>query len=329
LLGKFDSDIAKVFGKFKSRLSLTEDPIYDSAFFEQYSIPSVPHYIWIDEEGVIQALTGPNELNAASLDRFIAGQPVSSPDFEKKIKFDDARLLLVNGNGGTDTNFLFRSILSKWDPAQASYSPKKLAYSNKGHFFQALHLTVTDLYRYAYLGWFNWTTKDSVYGKFYPSPVLIGDESKIRDSSYYNYSFSTRVTDSGNYLLRRALRNDLATYFGYEAMVTERNMACWKLVALPNFEKTLKSKFNVQHFSTSYSKIDYQHVAISSVIDLLILSKPDDYPIINATGIDFPIDLSCNAVVYDRESMVNALRKVGLDLILSEQPMRVLLLLKK
>jgi thiol-disulfide isomerase/thioredoxin len=46
LLGKEDRDIRKVFDKFKSKMSLNFDPVYDSAFFDTYSIPFLPHYIW-------------------------------------------------------------------------------------------------------------------------------------------------------------------------------------------------------------------------------------------------------------------------------------------
>jgi len=329
LLGKEDRDIRKVFDKFKSKMSLNFDPVYDSAFFDTYSIPFLPHYIWVDENGVIRAITGPDELNPTNFERFIAGLPIITKGVITKQKFDDSKLFLVNGNGGPDTGFLFRSVLSRWDKSQSTSYPKHLKYSAKGNFFQALSVTVSDLYMYAFLEWAWWDTRDTVYGKIYPVPVGFGKETLADKSPRYSYSFSTSLPDSGNTLLRRALRNDLATYFGHEAMVVDRMMPCWKLIAMPKAKERLKSRYQQTKYSGSYTSINFQCVNISTVIDLLLSSKQDDYPYVNATGIDYPIDLSFEAVLYDRESVVNALRKIGLDLVLSEQSMQVLLLQRR
>lgn len=329
LLGKDDQDIKKVFAKFKSKLSLKFEPVYDSAFFNTYSIPFLPHYIWLDENGITQATTGTDELNPTNFERFIAGLPLITKGETTKQKFDDSKLFLVNGNGGPDTGFIFRSVLSRWDKSQSTNYPKKLQYSKKGNFFQALNVTIADLYKYAFLDWAWWDTRDTVYGKIYPVPIVLGRETYLDKLPRYNYSFSTALLDSGNALLQKALRNDLATYFGHEAMVVDRMMPCWKLIALPNAKEKLKSRYIQTKYSGSYTSINFQYVNISTVIDLLLSSKQDDYPYVNATGIDYPIDLSFEAVLYDRESVVNALRKIGLDLVLSEQSMRVLLLQRR
>ncbi len=329
LLGKEDLDIRKVFDKFKSKMSLNFDPVYDSAFFDTYSIPFLPHYIWLDENGVTQATTGTDELNPTNFERFIAGLPIITKREITKQKFDDSKLFLVNGNGGPDTGFLFRSVLSRWDKTQSTSYPKHLQYSAKGNFFQALSVTVADLYMYAFLEWAWWDTRDTAYGKIYPVPIVLGRETYLDKLPRYNYSFSTTLLDSGNALLRKALRNDLATYFGYEAMVVNRLMPCWKIIAMPNAKERLKSRYQQTKYSGSYTSINFQCVNISTVLDLLLLSKQDNYPYIDATGIDYPVDLSLETVIYDRESVINALRSIGLDLVLSEQPMQVLLLQKR
>lgn len=329
MLGKKDRDIKAIFEKFKSKLSLTLEALYDSAFFEQYKIPAFPHYIWLDENGIVQTTTGPDELNLMFLERFIAGFPIPQDEVISKQIFDDSKLFLVNGNGGPDTGFLFRSVLSRWTKNQSTSYPRHLQYSRKGNFFQALSVTVADLYMYAFLEWAWWDTRDSVYGKIYPVPVVLGRETHLDKSPRYNYSFSTTLPDSGNLLLRRALQNDLATYFGYEAMVVNRLMPCWKLIAMPNAKERLKSRYQQTKYSGSYTSINFQCVNISTVLDLLLLSKQDNYPYIDATGIDYSVDLSLETVIYDRESVINALRSIGLDLVLSEQPMQVLLLQKR
>jgi len=112
MLGKKDRDIKAIFEKFKSKLSLTLVALYDSAFFEQYKIPAFPHYIWLDENGIVQTTTGPDELNPMFLERFIAGFPIPQDEVISKQIFDDSKLFLATFNGGTDTGFLFRTFLS-------------------------------------------------------------------------------------------------------------------------------------------------------------------------------------------------------------------------
>lgn len=329
MLGKKDKDIKKIFDKFKAKYSLTLEALYDSTFFERYKVPAFPYYIWLDEKGIVKAVTGTDELNSMNFERFISGSPIITEGTVSKQTFDNSQLLLVNGNGGSDTSFLFRSVLCRWNKTQSTNYPKQLQYSTKGNFFQALNVTMVDLYKYAFLDWAWWGVKDTIYGKTYPVPIEFGEEAQLYKLPRYSYSFSTSLPDSENVLLRRSLRNDLATYFGYEAKVESRMMPCWKIVAMPSAKDKLRSRYQQKKYSESYTSINFQNVHISTVIDLLLLSKQDDYPLIDATGIDYPIDLSFEAVLYDRESVVNALRSIGLDLVLSEQKMQVLLLRKK
>lgn len=53
-----------------------------------------------------------------------------------------------------------------------------------------------------------------------------------------------------------------------------------------------------------------------------------EFPIVNLTGIDYPIDLTLHANLSDVESLRSALQENGLDLKLQEQEIPVLVLKK-
>lgn len=328
LVGEEDGVIRKVYEKFRQRFSLSFDVIYDSSFFRYYDIPFVPLYVWLDESGIVKAVTGPDEITADNIEAFVHDRLTFMPFKEAPVTFDDAELLLIGGNGGADTSFLFRSLLSLWNRTQPTIYPARLDYSVHGRFFQALNVSLADLYRYAYFGWARWTCRDSVYGKYYPVPFYLDDDSAAFADVRYNYSFKGLPGDSLQTLLRKALCNDLATYFGYEAMITTRNMPCWKLILLPGAGDQLKSRYKTRSMTGSFAGIDYRHVTVSSVIDLFYFIRQDEYPILNATGIDFPIDISIDAVMTDRESVRKELVKAGLDLVPGEHEIQVLLLKK-
>jgi thiol-disulfide isomerase/thioredoxin len=329
LIGDDDPDIRKVYERFKVKFSLDLKVLYDSTLFSRYSLGSVPRYIWLDENGIIQAVTGTDELNEKYIERFISEMPMDLKRPVAKQNFDNSRLLLSNGNGGPDSSFLFRSVLSLWNESQPNSYPASLNYSKNGAFFQVLNVSIADLYRYAYFGWAWWSMKDSVYGRLYSTPVVLGNDSIISGNKKYNYSFKSNVNGSDKKTLQTALRNDLATYFGYEVQVVERLMPCWKLIVTSQAKENLRSKMQNRKMTGSYTTVNYQRVPISAVIELFTFSRQDNAPIIDATGIDFPVDIFFEAVLYDREAVIHALRKYGLDLIPGETSMKVLLLQKK
>src|SRR5690606_19910961 len=103
------------------------------------------------------AVTGPDEITADNIEAFVHGRLTFMPFKEAPVTFDDAELLLIAGNGGADTSFLFRSLLSLWNRTQPTIYPARLDYSVHGRFFQALDVSLADLYRYAYFGLARWT----------------------------------------------------------------------------------------------------------------------------------------------------------------------------
>ena len=324
LIGHKDKDIEKIYNRFKMKFGYTMDVVYDSVLFKKYDLPSMPFCIWIDGKGIVQATTGTENVDSASVEKFIAGKPFRI----EKADIDITKPFLVNGNSGPDSNFLYKSVLARWDNTQPAIYPLTLQFSKHGKFFQAFNVSADDLYRYAYFGRPYWTHKSAAYSELLRPPVRIGKDTAAFQDIRFNYVFITTSNNADSLFLQRALQNDLSTYFGYAGRVVRMNAPCWKLVVLPGGKERLRSKYQQKSFNGSYTSVDYRGVAISHVLDLLLSSREDEFPIIDASGIDFPVDFNLEASLYDRESVVQALRLAGLDLVKSETPMKVILLEK-
>jgi thiol-disulfide isomerase/thioredoxin len=289
LLGQKDKEIDKIFRRFRDRFSLSLDVVYDSAFFKKYQLPGFPFYIWIDEKGIVQAATGSDELHEANLASFMRGKPVIPASDPYNI--DPVDPALTFGRSEEDSAFLFRSKLGLARKGELSYYPQRLTYSmNNKKTFLATGVTVDDLYRYAYFGIARWLVKDPEYSKLYHPPVRLGGKSNTAGLKL-NYLFQTNEEDRNGNLLQRALQNDLATYFGYEVLVTQMRVPCWKLVALPGAADRLRSRETKKKVKTSYSYQDFRHVPVSRIIELFQFSAEDDLPVIDDTRIDFPVDI--------------------------------------
>lgn len=331
MVGDEDDQIRKVYSKFQQNLQLKLPVVYDSALFNRYRIEFVPCQIWLDEHGVIQAVAGPDELNESNIDLFLADKPIVMSSSPEKITFNQDKLLLTDGNAGADTKFLFRSLLTLYHSSLPHYSPLSLVLEKPGNFFQTLGANMTELYRYAYIGSGSWTFGDSLYGKVYPKLVFTDKSAPDSPDSARRYCYSFKQPDSlhDQGILERALRNDLATYFGYSVTVSIQKMPCWKLVVLPGFKEKLRTRHSQRYAMISYAEVTLRNGSLSSLMQMLDYYGTHDYPYIDATGIDFNVDISVEGILTEPAAFREALRKVGLDVVPGEQEMQVLLLSKE
>ncbi len=79
--------------------------------------PSIgfPHEIWIDKNGMVVAITGHLAVTAENIQALLDGERPILPDDILDQPFDKQESLLTNGNGGGDTAFLCRSVITRFN----------------------------------------------------------------------------------------------------------------------------------------------------------------------------------------------------------------------
>lgn len=73
----------------------------------------LPHYVWIDQNRVVLAITGLDEVSSKNIDNAL--KRVNSEIAQKhdmKIEFDKSKPLFINGNGGNTSNMTHYSIFT-------------------------------------------------------------------------------------------------------------------------------------------------------------------------------------------------------------------------
>jgi len=228
----------------------------------------VPYTFVVDKNGMI-AWIGSSMSSLDSVVTEVISKDYSideavSRDLKNRlmtIPFDDTKLLLVDGNGGSDTDFAFRSLISAYDgkfraPNQSYVNSWLYGSGNSYPYYrgrvQLVGVSLATLYYMAYAdtlsnqvytrNW-SWQYPDTVknphhkssYGKYWHQPLLeVSELSPFRWNSAttgnrYNYSLKVPNEVGTAKFLQAAMRRDLQTYFGYTTKVESRLMPYWKL----------------------------------------------------------------------------------------------------
>jgi thiol-disulfide isomerase/thioredoxin len=244
-----EGQIEPMYAKFREKERLVMPCDFDSLLATKWDIYRAPYIIVLDPKGLVRTIT--YSLSASDIEGFLDGHPPQLPkayrvhedEADTRIAFDPGKPFLIGGNGGPDTALLFRSLLSGFDAFEQHYSfPDSISETAFEGRFQVLGAPLYMLYNYVHYGK---ARPDSGYRL---EPVLdIKDSTVFQYSSKYSkalfcYSLTVPKAQANQARLQGIMQRDLETYFGYTAKVEDREVPCWKLVAVPDAAKRLRTK---------------------------------------------------------------------------------------
>ncbi len=341
LVGFDDRHIRRIFEKFRQKQGLELPVVYDTLLFNKFQILQVPYIVIIDERGIVRAIT--TSLKEEAMTSLLAGNETVLPIarnkqqlLEREKRYDSDKPLLIMGNGGNDTNFLFRSVLSQWD-VNTAQDANRFMRVNK-HMVQSTGTPLEWLYFMAYAD----TIPDipalkiNSYGRFWKFPIIESTDSSrfvydfITGQNLYNYSLIVPPGRANCREMQEIMKRDLKNYFDHDVLVENRKMPCWKLVATDQAKQKLLAKKNRRQ--RKGNKLPYQlgeiiiDKPISSLICAIWYFHQSEPPIFDETGINGNIDLHFEAIMTDLEDIKKVLRKNGLDLVKGEKEMKVLVI---
>ena len=321
----------------------------------------IPYTFVIDKDGRIAWIgiemeTVDRVLSAVISDNYniIEAKNIGKEVEAKKTPYDETQLLLINGNGGDEDDFLYRSLLTKYNDdivtghhlfvqsyRWAQGGSREAKFQGK---IQEINASLSHLYYMAYADtvWNLPNSRNSnfytSYGKYWFEPLLeVTDESPFKWSyesskNKYNYSLKVPLEKATALFLQKVMRRDLKTYFGYEVNVETRMMPYWSLSALPEGQLKLRSKIQGKKYdeiemdrNTGYS---FSNGSIKGLIFVLwgYTFNQTGAPIIDETGIEGEIDLELKANLDNIEDVKKSLNRMGLKLEKSKREMKVVVI---
>jgi thiol-disulfide isomerase/thioredoxin len=285
----------------------------------------IPHYIWIDEQGKVKAITGHTEVNAANIRKMIASS--ASALNEKKdveiLPYDREIPLLFNQVQIAAEDLRYESIVLGYKEGFSSRIDVLRYPDNTIARITGTNLGLKTLYAYAF------STDEQVI-KDNRVIVEVADTSKLvypdhRTTSAkellswvkvnsYCYELMVPNAISKNFL--KMMKEDLARVFNiYTASLEKRDTKVLALVRTSSSDKIKTSgkpqKFNVDHFEFTITNCKLQLLVANLNYSLQLLR----IPVIDDTGYIGNVDMSLQANQSDIKSIRKELRKYDLDLV--------------
>lgn len=347
LVGNEDPGIHKQFDRFRIRDQLNLPFCFTKTLFQQLGIAHVPFMIWVDDAGIVQAITTGIDFTPENIRRFLNHQPFPFfdqsylADEKKSMAYDWTKPLLIDNNGGSDTSYYFRSLLCPWTqslevkiPAFVSNTAEHYGYMKRNR-FQAIGIWLSMLYQMAY-GDTLWQGPSldipNSYGQYYPEPqLLIHDSTAFQTDpesgkGMYCYSLIVPPWKSMTTLkMQKIMQNDLENYFGFKVSVEEKRMPCWVLTADSGVGKRLKTKGGRQKIPEA-ADMSMINMPFKVLILQLALTNQHEGPFYDETGIVGNIDLHLDGFADDpAEKIAVELEKQGIHLRRSMREMKVII----
>ncbi|SKB40605.1 Thiol-disulfide isomerase or thioredoxin [Sphingobacterium nematocida] len=267
----------------------------------------IPHCVWIDPTGKIVAITTSEQVNEDNLQMLTSGFISSLPTKRDDLFFDVNMPLLVHDNGGADSLFAFRSLLTPYlDGIGTTVGRRNMAGNRKRIF--ALNQSMYRLLQMA-------------YPSILPKPrnrVIIESvdsldvEAKLEDRSLKNsFCYELIVPNTMPERIENYLMEDMARFFGLRVNEAKRMMPCYRIVADGSVKP---STSDIPIVQIGEHKNLMKRVPLS-----FALAKLDHFfktPIINETGKDPLVDLELPEDMNDEKALISSLKNIGLGVML-------------
>lgn len=333
-----NDDIEEIFEKFRVRQHLKLPVAFDSLLFKRWEITGVPYVVWIDNDGIVKAITGSQDLTAENIESFLMNEPFRYLDLslqsgrEVTRAHDIYRPLTINEHGEEEPGVLYRSLFSAFNPATRQLVLRSIdclvvdgIAKNEGR-FEICGATMEMLYEFAYSGAENNMLFN--HGLVYPFPLLnVKDPSAFEydftsGKNLYNYSMVVPIQKATRAYLMEVMQRDLKNYFGYEVSVEPRRVPYWALTkSEKNRNKIKTASDTIEIMDGSHAGYDLKNISIARLIRIVSGYHQNEPPIIDETGIDYLVDVHIDAIMTDLTAIKMALETQGFSLQKKEKNM--------
>jgi hypothetical protein len=306
-IGFEDGRIDLLFDKLRSKYHLRLPSAFDSALFSRFKILTVPHTVWIDSKGIVQAIT--NDPSAISYDH--VSQLIEGVRLDWSISNSEQKNQLSLSKPFSwpplDTTCLFSSKITPYQEGLGSHcgAIKDTATKN----FYATNTSLVHLYMVAY-------GRNEKYSARYPYNKIfleVADRSRWDDDERKNlFCYSLQAPVAKGDQLPKLMQEDLDHWFGYKSSLETRTVKC--LVLTCSDKSSLKSKEQAILFKWSPDSLIIQNRPISDLLYALWYHMQSLPPIVNETNIEGPIDITVNEILSDSKALIKTLKKHHLHL---------------
>lgn len=281
----------------------------------------LPHYVWINKEGKVKAITGSDEINADNIDNMLKNNEdhlMLTQKRDMKVAYDKARPFLINGNGGDGGNMIYHSVFSGYIEGLNGRSAIRKASATIPGRIVANNVQLTILYGLAYgnqryFGTNRIMVNAKSRGAFYfNEDSLSSDDWKHKNRFCYEL-----ILPQGSGDIYQCMRQDLKRMLPqYTASVITKKAPCLVLISTGNLNKLAGTTDSTANISISMSGAKLANTSLDELLKRLemVYLQNLPYPLVNGTGFSKGVNLELNANMTSIASINNALAAYGLEL---------------
>jgi len=300
-------------------------PILDTVLNDYFPHKSVPHDVWINAEGVIVAITSTAEVNEKNIHAVLNGEKINLP-VKDDFGYDISIPLFVNGNGGNGNDFVYRSLITKFNQQTGWISEGlRVNASGKRNGYYVFNVTLRYLTGIAY--------SDSLEGL--PSNRIIFDvknpehfKNTYDTNNLYNYDLSFPPTDHVN--IGSYLKEDIKRVFNISLHKEKRIIKSYIITANKEINRSFtKFKEESADVDTASIKKYYHNYSFATII--LYFNQIFDKPFIDEADLKQKIDIDFpdNMDLRDMNAVIQSFKKAGLDFHEEERVLEVAVITDK
>jgi thiol-disulfide isomerase/thioredoxin len=308
--------------------------INDKQLKSAFPHATIPHYVWIDGNGIIRAITYPEAVTMQNIRDFVEGKRLNLPirNDDKTRKSSANSLSPLINQFRNDSNVIACHILTKVipeKPGSGGWTKNEIHLSNS---------SILALFQIAYGegpkffgGWSHvklFTTDSSQFTDDFgagKSSAQYRESWRLEDGHEYTYVLKVPMTDSGRKF--EIMRDDLTDYFPFvSARIEKQRHKCLILQQINS--KLLPSKEMGEpglQRSPYFLKVNKMPFA-SFLLALKLAYQVSDLQILDETSYSGKFDFEFEGKVSDPDMLNLTLKKYGLVLKAEEREVDMLII---
>lgn len=300
--------------------------------FELLPTVGYPHCIWINKAGKVLSISSTEYINDDNIQRSLKGEKLEMSERDFQMDFNNSKPLLTGGNGGTDTAFVYRSLLTKFNNS-INYTINKEFDSNRKRVY-AFNQSSLELIKYSlYKG----VSKDP-YNQYVVFDGINTNDFIFNGSKNERYKWEQKNQYCYDLILPpefpddqvfNVMHEDLSRFFNIRSSLEIQWTNCLVLRRIDTIDR-IKSKTGKLDLSYSADKtnISMKGATIPTLISFITM---EDSPIIiDDTKYTSLIDIKINISKPFNLEVINAqLIKNGLKLLNEKRQINMIVITTK
>lgn len=289
----------------------------------------LPHYVWIDREGIVKAITSLEEINEKSINAILTGDSNLSVKRDVKINYDNKKPMFINGNGGNGSQLLYHSMLAGYtEGLGGGFSQGSTA--NKGLRVSCRNLSISELLAIAYGEGLQRFRRNRIVITSTNTRTLTTIGSEKDKTWFYTNAFCYEILTPENLIKKtyKIMQQDLAMFFPqFKAEVEVRSAPVYVLIRTSNIDKVASKNEQTKFiFESDGAKVrnSYMNHVMYMLNGKFMQHSP--YYLLDETGYKEKVAFDINADLSSIEAINGELEKYDLKFIKAVRPIEILVI---